>query len=712
MTRPIARALALALCLLLAPPSLGAAPSPRLLLELADLSSPSISPDGRRVAFREERASIERNTYDSAWYVAPLDGLAPALRAADGGTPLRLDAGVAFSEPPQWSPDSRWIYYRALLGGQVQVWRAAVDGSRAEAVTRDDADVDAFALGADGRALIYRVGATRAAIERAEDDEYDAGVRIDGTTPLGQGLYRSGFINGRLSSVRLTRSWAERTGLLDASPPRWKVVDLPGLVTRDAGDADLAAFAGDVPAPRRAQADLVGDFLTARSRETGAIAAVGFKASAMVLRVRAGGGAGVTRECDVAACQGVAITAIAWRPAHDQVVFTTVDHDRGRAQSLRLWDIPSGQVRILVEAPGQIGGGRQLGLNEPCAIGARYAACVSAASDTPPQLDRIDLETAKRATVYAPNAALAKAAGPRPAFLRWTDPKGHVFTGQFFAPARGRPGAPAPLFITYYSCGGYPRGGLGDEWPLASLAGGGIAALCVNEPAIDVTHIDQVARYEMALSGIEAIVAQLARTGVVDPSRVGMGGLSFGSEVVMWVAMKSDLLAAASVTSPSASASYYQLHSLQGADFRAGVTHLWGLGSPLETPARWKLISPALNIDAIHAPVLFQMPEQEYVEALDYFLPLAASPTPADMYVFPNEPHIKVQPRHKLAAYERNLDWFRFWLQDYVDPDPAKAAQYNHWRALRARAEQAGQHPGRGGDQGLGTSARDVPARP
>lgn len=708
----IARASLLGLFCLMAPSSHAAAPSPRLLVELADLSSPAISPDGRTVAFREERASIERNTYESAWFVQPLDGRTPAQRIADGGTPLRLDAGVAFSEPPHWSPDGRWIYFRALIGGEVQVWRAAVDGSCAEAVTRDDANVEAFTLGADGRALLYRVRASRTAIARAEDDEYDAGVHIDATTPLAQGLHRSSLIDGRLATSRLTRNWSERTGLLANSPVRWKAVDLATLAARDANDADLAAFAGALPPPPGARIDPSGDIYTARSTETGAVARVRFKASAMVLQVADAGSPGEIQDCAAPACQDQVIMAIVWRPGHRQVLFTTNDRDRGRAQSLRVWDTASGQVRILLSAPGQIGGGRQLGLNEPCAVGARYAACVSAAAGEPPQVDLVDLQTGARTAIYTPNAALANIDGPRPVLLRWTDPKGHAFTGQFFPPALNRPGVAAPLFITYYSCDGFLRGGLGDEWPLVTLAGSGIAALCVNEAAADSAHPDQVSRYELALSGVRAVVRLLARQGVVDPARVGMGGLSFGSDVVLWAAMKSDLLTAASVTSPSISPNYYQLHSLQGAAFRAGLKEYWGLGAPDETPSRWKAISPAFNTAAIHAPVLFQMPEQEYVEALDTFLPLAASSTPADMYVFPNEPHIKVQPRHKLAAYERNLDWFRFWLQDYVDPDPAKAAQYDHWRALRARAQQAGLHPGRGDAEALATSGQDVRVGP
>ena len=59
--------------------------------------------------------------------------------------------------------------------------------------------------------------------------------------------------------------------------------------------------------------------------------------------------------------------------------------------------------------------------------------------------------------------------------------------------------------------------------------------------------------------------------------------------------------------------------------------------------------------------------------------------------MFPNESHLKVLPRHQLAVYERNLDWFRFWLQDYVDPDPLKAPQlYQRWQAMKLHALKAG----------------------
>jgi hypothetical protein len=68
---------------------------------------------------------------------------------------------------------------------------------------------------------------------------------------------------------------------------------------------------------------------------------------------------------------------------------------------------------------------------------------------------------------------------------------------------------------------------------------------------------------------------------------------------------------------------------------------------------------------------------------LAYGIPLICEHR-ADLFVFPNEPHQKFQPRHKLAVYERNLDWFRFWLEDYEDPTPSKKAQYARWRHMKA----------------------------
>jgi len=84
-----------------------------------------------------------------------------------------------------------------------------------------------------------------------------------------------------------------------------------------------------------------------------------------------------------------------------------------------------------------------------------------------------------------------------------------------------------------------------------------------------------------------------------------------------------------------------------------------------------------------------QMPEQEYRLNMELYSRLTETGKAAELYAFPDEPHIKTQPRHKLAVYQRNLDWFRYWLQAYVDPDPAKADQYRRWQAFAQKPAPA-----------------------
>jgi len=690
--RNMTLALAAASGVLLRAVGADAAPSPKSLVEIADLTDVALSPDGAVAAFRREKASVETNRYDTVWFVVPTDGSSPPRRIADGGEPLRYNWGPPLIEPPVWSPDSRWIYYRAEFDGQVQVWRAARDGSAAEPLTHDAADVESFALSGDGKSLRYTVGASRDDIRRAEDDEYDRGIRIDDKVWVGAGLYRSGYINGRLATQRYTGNGFVTQGLLADQPKRQRIVDLATLAVRDATDAERAGLAGAGEGPRL-EADAAAEaispsplghwtaYLTARPDSHDLF-------TLKTLKAVSAGGAGIPITCPAASCQDVDFASLAWRPGHDEVVFTVTDHARGRAQSLYDWDLAKGRVRLIVQAEGLLNGGRVESGEAPCSIGEQLAVCVEAAANTPPRLTRVDLATGARQLLYDANPSLHDGSARPVSLMTWKDEAGRPFTGQFFAPAANPSGRPAPLFITYYGCPGYVRGGTpGDEWPLATLAADGIAALCINAP-FGVPY-EATERFDPALSAVRSVIDILARQQVIDRTRVGMGGLSFGTEVTVWVAMKSNLLAAASVSSTLVSQTYYWMMALKGEHQLGVVRKAWGLGSPTETPDRWKLLSPSYNIDKIHTPILMQLPEQEYLETLDYFAPLARSSTPVEMFVYPNESHQKVVPRHKLAVYERNLDWFRFWLQGYVDPDPRKAEQYARWRAERDRAAKA-----------------------
>src|SRR3546814_11325543 len=71
----------------LAGPSYAEVVSPRRILEVSALGNPVVSPDGRSVASRLERASIERNTYATICYVPGIDGIYFQLLLSCGGIP-------------------------------------------------------------------------------------------------------------------------------------------------------------------------------------------------------------------------------------------------------------------------------------------------------------------------------------------------------------------------------------------------------------------------------------------------------------------------------------------------------------------------------------------------------------------------------------------------------------------------------------------------
>ena len=49
--------------------------------------------------------------------------------------------------------------------------------------------------------------------------------------------------------------------------------------------------------------------------------------------------------------------------------------------------------------------------------------------------------------------------------------------------------------------------------------------------------------------------------------------------------------------------------------------------------------------------------------------------------------HVLTNPAVRMASQGGSVDWFRFWLKDEEDSDPAKAEQYKRWRELRKMQE-------------------------
>jgi dipeptidyl aminopeptidase/acylaminoacyl peptidase len=658
----------------LAPGIAMGAPSLGDLTELSDIDSLSVSPDGQYLVFRTVRGDIARNSYDLAWYSIALKS--GAVRSiGSGGEPVYTDPGIIAGESPLWDRDSRFLIFRARLDGAIGVWRASPDGLAMTPLIVRDEDIEDLELGEDGRSLSYKVGPSRNRIEAAEDREYDDGIRVDSSVDLAQNLYRGGWVDGRKATQRLVGYWFVRAGLLWRWPRQQRRYDLETGTDQPIGP----------PAPvPDFQPPSVTAAASARS-PGGKVAEAGWNGQSGFVTATLNG-AGATARCDAPACASERVSALAWRPGSSQLLITFTD--RFRRQSLSLWDAGSGAFRELTTGEGLLSGSRRS--STPCAVGRETVYCVAASAASPPRLEGIDLETGRRSVLFDPNPSWRGDYRPAVDYLRWRIPGGAIATGVLLTGSAAR--TQAPLFVNYYSCDGFLRGGEGDEWPLPQLIQSGFAVACVNAVPFSGPQ-DAVNTYKTGLEAVRSLIDSLARRAIADRSRVAMGGLSFGSEVAAWVASRSSLLAALSLASGQSDPTGYWFDSIGRGDRPDKIRQVWGLGRPDKTASRWKLISAALNAERIKVPTLLQLPEQEARRIPEFTARLQQSGTPAELYAYPDEGHIKLQPRHRLSVYRRNLDWFRYWLQDYRDPDPSSAAQYARWDSLRARRLAAGSAP-------------------
>jgi dipeptidyl aminopeptidase/acylaminoacyl peptidase len=637
----------------------------RELVEIVDIDSLSISPDGRTGVFRTEQADVGRNSYTLRWYAVDLQ--TGAVRdIGSGGAPIYLDPGSVQPEKVLWINGGRAIVYRASVDGAVGLWRADLGGTGARPLVVRDADVEEYSLRPEDGALLYTVGPSRAEIQRAEQHEYDSGILVDSSVDLSQNLFRGGSINGRAATQRLVGYWYVRDGLLWKAPRQQHALDLEtGVDTTLGPPIPVGPF--EPPKPRAAveAKSSAGDLAQANWDGT-----VGSLTAIMA--------DGTRRSCADPMCAATRISSIVWRPGTRDLLVTFID--RHHRQSLYLWQTKPNAIRKLVSADGLLSGGRRNMF--PCAVGHASALCVASNAASPPQLERIDLETGERRSVFDPNGSLRARYTPEVRFIRWAIGDGRDATGVLMRTQEAEP-KPAPLYVNYYTCEGFLRGGEGDEWPIPQLLDAGFAVVCINAVPSSGPQ-DAVEEYRTGLAAVQSLVAKFVAETLVDRSKVAMGGLSFGSEVAMWVATHSHLLGALSIASGQLEPASYWISSMPGSDQPSIIRKVWGIGAPDETWQRWRSISPALNTGRVNVPVLLQLPEQEARRIPELYARLAKKGLPVELYAYPDEAHIKVQPRHRLAVYVRNLDWFRYWLQAFEDPDPAKAEQYRRWGKLRA----------------------------
>lgn len=654
------------------------------LAALRHIDTLSVSGDGRRYAIFVRQADPAANDFRTGWFVGSTEG-GGLVRLGDGGQarPTVMYTGhipgkVAGSES-RWSPDGAWIAFTLRQGDQVQLWRSRADGGVHEPVTHNAADVRDFAWSADGRALYFTVGPPRN--EQLADEQRRAwqGYRYDEDLWLFTDFMAPRMIRPLPTDLTV---WVVNPDTHEEQP---------------ASESERAAFEKIVAQ----RSDRV-------SRASGASARlVRANPASQVARVTVSRGAAdadVTT-CPAKECSGV-INEVWWSADGSRVLFWRSEGLNDAEHGFYAWAPGSESVTTIARLRDD-----DLRLCGP-AVGDRLI-CVRETAAHPPHLAAVDIGTGNVTVVADVNPEfrnirlgnVERFEWDTPKF-RWNEPGGALAGlyakrayGYIIYPPDFDPARKYPVFIDPYVAKGFSP--LGSEHALHAYAANGILVLRTAFPLpidrssrggaagmkqlysaeLGFPHLTML--MEATLRGLDAVAAR----GFIDERRVGIGGVSHGTFVPLYMLQKHDRITALSMSSPTWGPFQYYGGTRKARSFFSARKEFanddWVRKPEGEGRAFHSKIDIADHIEAIEAPILMHLAAQETWALVRLIRHLADAGSPYDAYVFRDETHIKWQPAHLRSIMKRNLDWFRFWLQDVEDAAPEAPDQYERWRQLR-----------------------------
>lgn len=293
--------------------------------------------------------------------------------------------------------------------------------------------------------------------------------------------------------------------------------------------------------------------------------------------------------------------------------------------------------------------------------------------------------------------------------INWTTPTGYNASAILLLPPHYDPGLKYPLVIQEYPW--YRGQFLCDSGPSHDpsflpqpLADAGIMYLIRTKQG-ELQRTVEASFFPKGYPGglgeaafnmeyADSAIDHLGKEGIIDPAKVGMIGFSRGGWYLEFTLSHSKKRYAAASATDNVTYSMAE-YWLEPWYMMTAADHLYG-GPPYgSTLQNWLEYSISFNLDKIHTPLLIERmgngkqyddefaPPVDVSIALEVFTGLNRLNRPAELYYYPDEGHTPENPKARLANFQRNYDWYRFWLQGYERPNAEDPDQYLRWRKLR-----------------------------
>lgn len=642
-------------------------------MQLARLSDPQLSPDGRWVAFAVQTVDIANNTKPKQIYVVALNG----------GVPRKIaDA----AERPRWSPDSKRIAFISDSTGSSQIWLIDVDGTNARQVTNVSTEAGTVLYSHDGKNLVFtsdvfpECGADDICNKQKLDAEKNNKVKA---RPINSLLYRhwttwQGARRSHLLVIPVSGGAAKdlTPGNRDVPPFSLGSPD-DYAISSDGSEVCYAMNSDEVPAistnsdlyvvpmaggpskkitmnpaaDNSPQYSPDGKYLAYRAQMRPGYESDRWRL--MVLERATGHLTNLTESLDRW------VESFAWWPDSSRLFFTV--QDRGR-QYIQFMSVNGGAATIALSGNSSLDD-MQVTPDGKTMVYTRQSG------SSPVEIMRATSGGGAETALTYLNDAVLNAHQLNPLEEFWVDGAENArVQGFLLKPPNFQPNGKYPALVLIH---GGPQGAWGESWTYRwnaqVLAASGYVVAMPNprgstgygQKFIDEINGDWGGR---AYDDVMASTDYVAKLPYVDSSRMVAAGGSYGGYMVDWILGHTQRFKAL-----ISHAGVYDLRS-EATETEELWFPMWEFGGmPWDNPEMYARWSPSLFAKEFHTPTLVMHGELDfrvpYGQGLQLFTALQLQKVPSRLIVFPDEGHWILKPQNSLYWYKNFIDWIDTWTK-------------------------------------------------
>lgn len=313
------------------------------------------------------------------------------------------------------------------------------------------------------------------------------------------------------------------------------------------------------------------------------------------------------------------------------------------------------------------------------------ALVVHQALNLAPTLWILNERTRQTWQLWDPNPQFARIKFGHASVYRWIDKSRYEWTGGLVLPVNYVPGVRYPLILQMYDF--YPNQFMTDgtaptAFAAREFASAGFVVLQIQKKP---GHTLNDSELQGSLEGYRSAIEHLAHNGLIDPTRVGIVGFSWTCWYVENALIKAPTMFAAATIADGIDHSYidYHLFDVSSPILEEQDDRIYGVKPVGKGLKRWFDMAAGFHLDRVRVPLRIEaINPASVLQEWEIYSSLKMQNDPVDLIYFPSGTHIHQNPSERMESQQGDIDWFRFWLQGYEDPDPTKHAEYSRWKNL------------------------------